>query len=117
MSPYCHLIFLIQIQAKNIEETEAAKKQLQDRRPFVGRGRIQSNIPASYSADYSQRGREYAEKIRKDNLQVYKPKDSHEKGQRENTTDGNTGNRRQAATDEIMLERFRKRERNRLMRR
>jgi hypothetical protein len=50
---------------KNIEETEAAKKQLQDKRPFVGRGRSQSSsIPSSYSADYFQRGREYAEKLR-----------------------------------------------------
>ena len=49
---------------KNIEETEAAKKQLQDKRPFVGRGRTQSSIPASYSADFFQRGREYAEKLR-----------------------------------------------------
>ncbi|MCO5570690.1 hypothetical protein L7F22_024417 [Adiantum nelumboides] len=109
----------IEFKLKNIEETEAAKKQLQDKRPFVGRGRIQSNIPASYSADFSQRGREYAEKLRKDHPQMYKVKDSHEKerGQGQHSTDGSMANRRQAATDEIMLERFRKRERSRLMRR
>lgn len=109
----------IEFKLKNIEETEAAKKHLQDKRPFVGRGRIQSSIPASYSADFSQRGREYAEKLRKDNPQMYKVKDNYEseRGQGENAGDGNMGNRRQAATDEIMLERFRKRERSRLMRR
>eukprot|EP00250_Pteridium_aquilinum_P011536 c20136_g1_i1 orf=679-1476(-) len=110
----------IEFKLKNIEETEAAKKQLQDKRPFVGRGsRIQSSIPASYSADYFQRGREYAEKLRKDHPQLYKVKDTNEteRIQGENVTDGSMGNRRQAATDEIMLERFRKRERSRLMRR
>lgn len=110
----------IEFKLKNIEETEAAKKQLQDKRPFVGRGsRIQSSIPASYSADYFQRGREYAEKLRKDHPQLYKVKDTHEteRAQGDNATDGSMGNRRQAATDEIMLERFRKRERSRLMRR
>lgn len=109
----------IEFKLKNIEETEAAKKQLQDKRPFVGRGRAQSSIPASYSADYFQRGREYAEKLRRDHPQLYKERDTKDSGrvQGENSTEGNVGNRRQAATDEIMLERFRKRERSRLMRR
>lgn len=109
----------IEFKLKNIEETEAAKKELQDKRPFVGRGRVQSSIPASYSADYFQRGREYAEKLRRDHPELYKDKEVQDSGrvQGENPTEGNMGNRRQAATDEIMLERFRKRERSRLMRR
>ncbi|CAM6084850.1 unnamed protein product [Calypogeia fissa] len=112
----------IEYKLKNIEETEAAKKQLQDKRPFVGRGRVQSTIPASYSADYFQRGREYAEKLRRDHPELYK--DNREgqgagRGTVEPPPEGgrDMGNRRQAATDEIMLERFRKRERSRLMRR
>ncbi|KAG0576089.1 hypothetical protein M758_5G054200 [Ceratodon purpureus] len=114
----------IEYKLKNIEETEAAKKQLQDKRPFVGRGRTQSSIPASYSADFFQRGREYAEKLRSDHPEVHKNKGGGEGGGRGNpidttseTLDVGNGNRRQAATDEIMLERFRKRERSRLMRR
>lgn len=110
----------IEFKLKNIEETEAAKKQLQDKRPFVGRGRVQSSIPASYSADYFQRGREYAEKLRVDHPELYRDRDVQDSGrvQGGNAAEGgNMGNRRQAATDEIMLERFRKRERSRLMRR
>lgn len=109
----------IEYKLRNIEETEAAKKQLQDKRPFVGRGRPQSSIPSSYSADYFQRGREYAEKLRRDHPELYKDKDAQNSGSisGEIAPEGNVGNRRQAATDEIMLERFRKRERSRLMRR
>lgn len=111
----------IEYKLKNIEETEAAKKQLQDKRPFVGRGRTQSSIPASYSADYFQRGREYAEKLRSDHPEAFKNKGGGEgAGRGPIDTSSETldvGNRRQAATDEIMLERFRKRERSRLMRR
>eukprot|EP01018_Ginkgo_biloba_P022583 Gb_33078 [translate_table: standard] len=109
----------IEYKLRNIEETEAAKKQLQDKRPFVGRGRPQSSIPSSYSADYFQRGREYAEKLRRDHPELYKDRDAQNSGRAsgEVATEGNMGNRRQAATDEIMLERFRKRERSRLMRR
>lgn len=112
----------IEYKLKNIEETEAAKKQLQDKRPFVGRGRNQSSIPASYSADFFQRGREYAEKLRSDHPEVHKNKGGGEAGGRGGPIDPSSetldvGNRRQAATDEIMLERFRKRERSRLMRR
>ncbi|KAL2608442.1 hypothetical protein R1flu_027015 [Riccia fluitans] len=112
----------IEYKLKNIEETEAAKKQLQDKRPFVGRGRPQSSIPASYSADYFQRGREYAEKLRREHPELYKDREGGGGGRGtsgEAPADGSRdmGNRRQAATDEIMLERFRKRERSRLMRR
>lgn len=112
----------IEYKLKNIEETEAAKKQLQDKRPFVGRGRSQSSIPSSYSADYFQRGREYAEKLRSDHPETFKNKGGGEGGAGRGAIDTSSetldvGNRRQAATDEIMLERFRKRERSRLMRR
>lgn len=113
----------VEYKLKNIEETEAAKKQLQGKRPFVGRGRSQSSIPASYNADYFQRGREYAEKLRSDHPEGYRDKGRGEgrgrgrggpTGSKSETYD--VRNRRQAATDEIMLERFRKRER-RLLRR
>eukprot|EP00249_Psilotum_nudum_P014434 c24822_g1_i1 orf=54-1064(+) len=109
----------IEYKLKNIEETEAAKKQLQDKRPFVGRGRAQSCIPASYSADYFQRGREYAEKLRREHPELYKDREIQDSGRvlGEASTDGNAGNRRQAATDELILERFRKHERSRLIRR
>ncbi|XP_057821295.2 protein COP1 SUPPRESSOR 2 [Cryptomeria japonica] len=109
----------IEYKLRNIEETEAAKKQLQDKRPFVGRGRPQSSIPSSYSADYFQRGREYAEKLRRDHPELYKDRDAQNSARisGETAQEGNMGVRRQAATDEIMLERFRKRERSRLMRR
>jgi len=49
---------------KNIEETEAAKKLLQEKR-LMGRAKSDFNIPASYSADYFHRGRDYAEKLRR----------------------------------------------------
>jgi hypothetical protein len=52
---------------KNIEETEAAKKLLQEKRLMVGRTKSDFSIPSSYSADYFQRGRDYAEKLRKGN--------------------------------------------------
>lgn len=54
---------------KNIEETEAAKKLLQEKR-LMGRARTESSIPSSYSADYFQRGKDYAEKLRKGRLQL-----------------------------------------------
>ncbi|PIA60569.1 hypothetical protein AQUCO_00300217v1 [Aquilegia coerulea] len=53
----------IEFKLKNIEETEAAKKLLQEKR-LVGRTRTESSIPSSYSADFFQRGRDYAEKLR-----------------------------------------------------
>lgn len=49
---------------KNIEETEAAKKLLQEKR-LMGRTKPELSIPSSYSADYFQRGRDYAEKLRR----------------------------------------------------
>jgi hypothetical protein len=53
---------------KNIEETEAAKKLLQEKRLMVGRTKSDFSIPSSYSADYFQRGRDYAEKLRRGNI-------------------------------------------------
>jgi hypothetical protein len=49
---------------KNIEETEAAKKQLQEKR-LASKTKSDLSIPASYSADYLHRGRDYAEKLRR----------------------------------------------------
>lgn len=54
---------------RNIEETEAAKKLLQEKR-LVGRTRTDLSIPSSYSADYFQRGRDYAEKLRRGWLDI-----------------------------------------------
>lgn len=36
----------------------------------MGRARTESSIPSSYSADYFQRGKDYAEKLRKGRLQL-----------------------------------------------
>ncbi|KAK3194369.1 hypothetical protein Dsin_025679 [Dipteronia sinensis] len=47
---------------KNIKETEAAKKLLQEKR-LMGRTKSEFSLPSSYSADYFQRGRDYAEKL------------------------------------------------------
>jgi hypothetical protein len=49
---------------RNIEETEAAKKLLQEKR-LAGKTKSDANIPSSYSADYFHRGRDYAEKLRR----------------------------------------------------
>ena len=49
---------------RNIEETEAAKKLLQEKR-LGGRAKSEFSIPSSFSADYFQRGRDYAEKLRR----------------------------------------------------
>ncbi|XVF22229.1 hypothetical protein REPUB_Repub12eG0155500 [Reevesia pubescens] len=54
----------IEYKLKNIEETEAAKKLLQEKR-LMGRAKSEVSIPSSYSADYFQRGRDYAEKLRR----------------------------------------------------
>ncbi|KAJ6806408.1 uncharacterized protein M6B38_174355 [Iris pallida] len=109
----------IEYKLRNIEETEAAKKLLQEKR-LVGRTKSELSIPSSYSADYFQRGQDYAEKLRRDHPELYKNEgrqgnDTGEKATETNNSD--VARRRQAATDEIMLERFRKRERNRVMRR
>ncbi|CAN1140384.1 Protein COP1 SUPPRESSOR 2 [Linum perenne] len=118
----------IEYKLKNIEETEAAKKLLQEKR-LMGRAKSDLNIPSSYSADYFQRGRDYAEKLRKEHPELYKEgKSSREEAGGSKPADNNAeaggggggggaAARREAATDQIMLERFRKRERNRVMRR
>lgn len=105
----------IEYKLRNIEETEAAKKLLQEKR-LAGRTKSELTIPSSYSADYFQRGRDYAEKLRRDHPELYKERGAQadETGvkQTENNNQDISG-RRQAATDELMLERFRKRERHR----
>ncbi|KAL0800604.1 hypothetical protein Bca101_055779 [Brassica carinata] len=111
----------IEYKLKNIEETEAAKKLLQEKR-LTGRPKSEFNIPSSYSADYFQRGKDYAEKLRREHPELYKDKGPQADGERPKPSTSNnnatdSGNTRQAATDQIMMERFRKRERNRVMRR
>lgn len=108
----------IEYKLKNIEETEAAKKLLQEKR-LMGRAKSDFSIPSSYSADYFQRGRDYAEKLRREHPELYKDRGSQNDGAGSRPTDNSTdaAGSRQAATDEFMLERFRKRERHRVMRR
>ncbi|KAF3436631.1 hypothetical protein FNV43_RR23723 [Rhamnella rubrinervis] len=108
----------IEYKLRNIEETEAAKKLLQEKR-LVGRAKSEFSIPSSYSADYFQRGRDYAEKLRREHPELYKDRSSRDEGggSRQNDTSTDGAGQRQAATDEFMLERFRKRERHRVMRR
>lgn len=108
----------IEYKLRNIEETEAAKKLLQEKR-LMGRTKTDSSIPSSYSADYFHRGRDYAEKLRREHPQLYKDGDTQDNGGESKQSDAsaNVGGRRQAATDEFMLDRFRKRERHRVMRR
>ncbi|VVA89712.1 unnamed protein product [Arabis nemorensis] len=112
----------IEYKLKNIEETEAAKKLLQEKR-LMGRPKSEFSIPSSYSADYFQRGKDYAEKLRREHPELYKDRGPRADGEgakpssSSNTNAADSGKDRQAATDQIMLERFRKRERNRVMRR
>ncbi|KAJ9696793.1 hypothetical protein PVL29_008816 [Vitis rotundifolia] len=108
----------VEYKLRNIEETEAAKKLLQDKR-LMGRTKTEFNIPSSYSADYFQRGRDYAEKLRREHPELYKDKGVPDNGGGSRLPDASTevAGRRQAATDEFMLDRFRKRERHRVMRR
>ncbi|KAM0052578.1 putative telomere length and silencing protein [Helianthus debilis subsp. tardiflorus] len=115
----------IEFKLKNIEETEAAKKLLQEKR-LMGRAKTESTIPSSYSADYFQRGKDYAEKLRRDHPELYKNKGANNNGESKASDPaavdggdggGGGGGGRQAATDQIMLERFRKRERHRVTRR
>ncbi|CAA7056209.1 unnamed protein product [Microthlaspi erraticum] len=113
----------IEYKLKNIEETEAAKKLLQEKR-LMGRPKSEFSIPSSYSADYFQRGKDYAEKLRREHPELYKDRSSQADGEgakpstsTNNNAAADSGKSRQAATDQIMLERFRKRERNRVMRR
>ncbi|XP_052187832.1 protein COP1 SUPPRESSOR 2 [Diospyros lotus] len=108
----------IEYKLRNIEETEAAKKLLQEKR-LMGRAKTESSIPSSYSADYFQRGRDYAEKLRREHPELYKDRRAEDTGLESRPSDSGAEGpgRRQAATDEFMLERFRKRERHRVMRR
>ncbi|XP_078436230.1 integrator complex subunit-like protein isoform X2 [Wolffia australiana] len=55
----------IEYKLRNIEETEAAKKLLQEKTLMASRAKLDLHIPSSYSADYSQRGKDYAEKLRR----------------------------------------------------
>ncbi|XP_062006619.1 protein COP1 SUPPRESSOR 2 [Rosa rugosa] len=108
----------IEYKLRNIEETEAAKKFLHEKR-LVGQTKSEFSIPSSYSADYFQRGKDYAEKLRREHPELYKDKSSQDNGgvPKQNDTGTDAAGQRQAATDEFMLERFRKRERHRGMRR
>ncbi|XP_062145479.1 protein COP1 SUPPRESSOR 2 [Alnus glutinosa] len=108
----------IEYKLRNIEETEAAKKILQERR-LMGRTKSEFTIPSSYSADYFQRGRDYAEKLRREHPELYKDRSVQDDGagSKQNETGTDAAGQRQAATDQFMLERFRKRERHRVMRR
>jgi hypothetical protein len=63
------LFHLCRYKLRNIEETEAAKKMLQEKR-LASKPKSDSNIPSSYSADYFQRGREHDEKLRRGLLHV-----------------------------------------------
>ncbi|KEH43152.1 putative hepatocellular carcinoma-associated antigen 59 [Medicago truncatula] len=110
----------IEYKLKNIEETEAAKKLLQEKRLMVGRAKSDFSIPSSYSADYFQRGRDYAEKLRREHPELYKDRsqqdDNSASKQNESSSDAPGAVQRQAATDQFMLERFKKRERHRVRR-
>ncbi|XP_019168508.1 PREDICTED: uncharacterized protein C9orf78 homolog [Ipomoea nil] len=108
----------IEYKLKNIEETEAAKKLLQEKR-FMGRTKTDSSILSSYTADYFHRGKDYAEKLRREHPELYKDRNFEDNSMESIANDSVTdvAVRRQAATDEFMLERFRKRERHRVMRR
>lgn len=66
----CIISICNRFKLKNIEETEAAKKLLQEKR-FVGRSKSEFSIPSSYSADYFHRGRDYAEKLRRGASSLY----------------------------------------------
>lgn len=113
----------IDFKLRNIEETEAAKKLLQEKRLMGSRTKSDFSIPSSYTADYFQRGRDYAEKLRREHPELYKDRTSSQDegggggGSRQHDTATDGAAQRQAATDEFMLERFRKRERLRVMRR
>ncbi|CAH9140359.1 unnamed protein product [Cuscuta epithymum] len=110
----------IEYKLKNIEDTEAAKKVLQEKR-YTGRTKSNLSITSSYTADYFHRGKDYAEKLRREHPELYKDTNAVDnitecsRASDSVATDGAV--RRQAATDELMLERFRKRERHRVMRR
>ncbi|KAF2309165.1 hypothetical protein GH714_000976 [Hevea brasiliensis] len=69
----------IEYKLRNIEETEAAKKLLQEKR-LMGQAKSEFSIPSSYSADYFQRGRDYAEKLRREHPELYKDRSSQDDG-------------------------------------
>ncbi|KNA24256.1 hypothetical protein SOVF_017410 [Spinacia oleracea] len=108
----------IEYKLKNIEETEAAKKFLHEKR-YVGQTKKESTNSWSHNADYFQRGKDYAEKLRRDHPELYKDRGTEDSGvgSRPSDNGADPAGRRLAATDELMLERFRKRERQRGMRR
>ena len=70
MEDISNILYGYRYKLKNIEETEAAKKLLQEKR-LMGRAVSDLSIPSSYSADYFQRGRDYAEKLRRGCLQFW----------------------------------------------
>ncbi|XP_074276066.1 protein COP1 SUPPRESSOR 2 [Silene latifolia] len=108
----------IEYKLKNIEETEAAKKLLQEKR-LTGRSKTESGSSYSHNADYFQRGKDYAEKLRREHPELFKDGGVEDNGvgSRPGDNPGDPSGRRLAATDELMLDRFRKRERQRVMRR
>ncbi|XP_051214491.1 protein COP1 SUPPRESSOR 2 [Lolium perenne] len=106
----------IEYKLRNIEETEAAKKLLQEKR-LAGKTKSDANIPSSYSADYFHRGRDYAEKLRREHPELSQANEAGGKPTDSNNPGGPPAGRREAATDELLLERFRKREKFRVMRR
>ncbi|KAG8097360.1 hypothetical protein GUJ93_ZPchr0013g35314 [Zizania palustris] len=59
----------IEYKLRNIEETEVAKKMLQEKR-LAGKAKSDANIPSSYNADYFHRGRDYTENLRR-GLYIY----------------------------------------------
>ncbi|KAI3449314.1 hypothetical protein Pfo_005979 [Paulownia fortunei] len=124
----------IEYKLRNIEETEAAKKILQEKR-IVGRARAESSIPQVLVPTFSNVARTmlrnlekmvdsllvmfYHDHIFSEHPQLYKDKGADDNGLESRNPDSvaDAASRRQAATDEFMLERFRKRERQRLIRR
>ncbi|KAJ1296965.1 hypothetical protein BS78_01G341900 [Paspalum vaginatum] len=107
----------IEYKLKNIEETEAAKKMLQEKR-LAAKPKSDPNIPSSYSADYFHRAKEYDEKLQREKDKDSRPNESAlGKATDTKTYNGAPAVRREAASDELMLERFRKREKFRVMRR
>ncbi|GAB2278164.1 Protein COP1 SUPPRESSOR 2 [Dionaea muscipula] len=105
----------IEYKLRNIEETEAAKKLLHEKR-LMGRTKTETTISSGHSADYFQRGKDYAEKLRREHPELYKSRGTDDELVAPRSED-NLNGRRLAATDEFILERFRKRERQRGMRR
>ncbi|GLT68203.1 hypothetical protein SLA2020_404560 [Shorea laevis] len=87
----------IEYKLRNIEETEAAKKILQERRLMgIMLKNLEENIPSCTKTE------------------AYRMMAA---GSKQNETGADAAGQRQAATDQFMLERFRKRERHRVMRR